>query len=267
MLQATKRFGIDLQPGDSDLRPIAVERFQLDDGSEEFQKVFADGTRSERLRPDQLDDESRCLADRPPSPRARAPPRSRKRKSISQRSAHAQNSRKRQRNLAKTSANLGYAPSTKSNRVKTLREFDSADKARELLATIEADYAKALRDDANNVAAFPQLPSDERIRSSLHAFRQRVSEPNVTQLVCAVCAERRFLDRFRIFLVAATRDFPTSSTSPPVLSESLLLAMKAKLVHDPAMPSHLPPLSGGKSGFLLVCALRSICFDHDSRRF
>jgi sulfur relay (sulfurtransferase) complex TusBCD TusD component (DsrE family) len=130
-------------------------------------------------------------------------------------------------------------------RAKTLREFDSADKARELLATIDAEYERSLRDDASNIAAFPTVPSEDRVRASLHAFRQLVSEPNVTLRVCAVCAERRFLDRFRIFRIGANHDSASTSNTPSALPESLLLAMKSKLVHDPAMPSHLPPLTGG----------------------
>lgn len=243
------RFGVSLLPVDTDQRAVTVDRFQLDDGSEQFQKVFADGSRSELLRSDQIDDESRCLADRPPSPRPRYRQRSRKRKAVSQRSSQINRLKNRQRMSAVSSAKLSDAPS----RVKTLREFDSAEKARELLATIDADYERTLRDDALNIAAFPTVPSEDRVRASLHSFRQLVSEPNVTLCVCVVCAERRSLDRFRIFLVANNHDSASTSNTLTALPDSLLLAMKSKLVHDPAMPSHLPPLTGG------TCSLFSVC--------
>lgn len=134
--------------------------------------------------------------------------------------------------------------SPKPNR--TLVSFDKASKSRELLASVNTEYDRKLREDQLNINAFPCLPSDERVRHSLRTFRNLVSEPSVSQLVCAVCAERRFASDFQTFRIGAVVEHDNLRRSKlPQLSESLLQSMKAKLVHDPAMPSHLSLVSGG----------------------
>jgi hypothetical protein len=235
--QTAKRFGITLPDITALPRAESVDRFQLDDGTEEFQLVFADGTRSALLRADELDDYSKCLAERPPSTRARQRPR---RKSISQGSAKRRNAVKRDKRTASKSKALAQSDTPSGKPQGTLAPFGTKSAAEQLLESIDAEYERALHDDQANVDAFPAFPSDDRIRRSLQTFRQLISEPAVSLLVCAVCAERHFVGRFRTFSLA-------SVYSPPAtpLPDAMLNAMKAKLVHDPSMPSHLPQLTGG----------------------
>lgn len=234
--QAAQRFGITLPHSSTLQRAESVDRFELDDGTEEFQLVFADGTRSGFLRADQLDDYSKCLAELPLRQHVRQQTKPRRRKRMSQGAAKKQRVQWRAQNVAAKSKTL----SSSAKPLRTLADFDTKATAEKLLETIDADYERALHDDQANVEAFPALPSDDRIWRSLQSFRQLISEPAVSQLVCAVCAERHFVSRFRTFSLASV---PSPSATP--LPDAMLTAMKAKLVHDPTMPSHLPQLTGG----------------------
>jgi hypothetical protein len=66
VLQVTKQFGVTLLAINNIEQPVVVERFQMDDGTEQFQLVFADGARSQFQKAEQLDDFAKCLSDRPP---------------------------------------------------------------------------------------------------------------------------------------------------------------------------------------------------------
>lgn len=247
VLQVSKLFGISLLDSNSIERPVAVERFQMDNGTEQFQLVFDDGSRSQFLETGQLDDFSKCLSDStaPRPVKARKRTRS-KRVSVSQRTARRQKEKNRQQK--RQERDIARSGARKRHPGMPLRTFDSPDNARLLHSSVDIDHDRALRDDSSNIDAFPALPSGERIRESLQAYRRMVSEPVVAQCVCAVCAELDFAIQMTTYYVGER----TSDQNQPALPPALLQSMKIKLVHNPIMPCHVPTLTGGTLMLLSV---------------
>jgi len=262
VLQVAKRFGIAILEPHSIEQPTAVDRFQMDDGTEQFQLVLADGSRSQVLELSQLDDFAKCLADRPPARPVKGPKRKHsKRGSGSQRTATRQKTQHRQQQ--KQSRDGAKCGKRNLQRQTTLRSFDAADYATQLHNSVDIDFARALHDDSSNVDSFPALPSDKRMRDSLQAYRQMVSAPVVSQCVCAGCAERDFVSQMTTYHIGERK------SDPKMLPLALLECMQRKLVHNPIMPSHMPTLTGGTchlhgcvtsaSPFSILCGTQRRC--------
>lgn len=73
---------------------------------------------------------------------------------------------------------------------RVLRPFGSATDAERLQLSIDAEWQRDLEHNAAEIAAFPEIPSEDRIRYSLQRWREQMSSPAVNLAVCAVCAMR-----------------------------------------------------------------------------
>ena len=91
-------------------------------------------------------------------------------------------------------------------------------------------------DEQEKIAAFPEIPSDERIQQSIKRYRERVSSPAVDCAVCAVCAQRFNKIRGKMSTFALKED-PSNDVS--TIGPQLLRFMQERLRHNPRNPRQL----------------------------
>lgn len=137
-----------------------------------------------------------------------------------------------------------------------LGPFGSLSDAQRLQQSIDEEWKRELEDDADEIAAFPQIPSDERIRYSLQRWRHAMSSPAIDLAVCAVCAQRCAVAQVHTLTVSGD-----DSDGAPHIGEKLLSFMRSRLQHNPVMPSQLSAtLPPGQFVLLNACAFANKVF-------
>lgn len=115
-----------------------------------------------------------------------------------------------------------------------LRSFGVANDAARLQESIDSDWQRDLDENASNIAAFPDIPSEDRTLYSLQRWRESMSSPAIDLAVCAVCAQRLPAALVKAFAVS-----DDCKSEAPMIGAKLLAFMQTRMQHNVGMPSHL----------------------------
>lgn len=256
MLQAESYFGLTL-PVEGVPRLVSIISTEGD--SPQYRLRFSDDTESEPLLFEQLNGLARLLLAQTRSKhKTTAKPKRKAKKQFGRddrsrsknRSQASKSRQKKQRSgvPAIDSVHVGSESAQKKAKKaseRPLRPFSTAKEAELLQNTIEADWERELDTNKEEIAAFPRVPNDARLRFSLQKWRQLVSSPNVDQGVCAVCAQQ--------FNAKHTTTFALNGHSEgdyDLIHPAILKAIKQQLQHDEARPSHLTELPECKQAMI-----------------
>ena len=131
--------------------------------------------------------------------------------------------------------------------------------AASLMSTVDEQWQADREQHGDDIAAFPQPATAERIQQSLLRLRHMVSQPHINHLVCAVCSERVFASLVHTFSLTfdgretqktskakARKAKKAGTTVAPALGSKLLETMKQVLARQPGVPDCVGTLTGGQ---------------------
>ena len=219
--------------------PVLVDEINgLSGAKKKYRIRFSDGSQSDPLTFDELDGVTRLLLAQQceePSDPPKSTQRRRPRGGIGRKIQR--HIRAKDKNRQRVSRKQAGAPPLQP---RALSQFNTTNQASQLCDSIDEDWNRERADDKENIAQFPSIPDDSRLRRTIRKWRKLVSAPHIDMANCAVCAERMLKTLIRTFALS-----DSTAGDHNVIGPAVLEFMQHQLVHDPLLPSHMGDLPEG----------------------